>query len=127
MLFPQPVPPNLSTSILSPMQPTMAKRSLVWSLLLVLEISCFIVISTYGENLPPRTISGGKYHEAISRMQAFKASLTRHDSIASTPSSISPSSSPSPLPFQVSTPFSLVFFYLGKCQMFDFFFLLCRV
>ncbi|KAE9598699.1 hypothetical protein Lal_00022477 [Lupinus albus] len=72
----------------------MAKRSLLWSLLQGM-LSCFIVISTYAKNLPhSRTISSGNYHEAIHRLHAFKASLTRYDSIASTPS-YSPSSLPS--------------------------------
>ncbi|XP_061366706.1 polygalacturonase QRT3 [Gastrolobium bilobum] len=76
----------------------MTRRSLILSLLL--GLACFIVIGAYGEkNLPPRTISGSKYHEAIHKLQSFKVSLTRHDSIASEPpSSFSPSSSPSPSP-----------------------------
>ncbi|KAJ1393117.1 Pectin lyase fold/virulence factor [Sesbania bispinosa] len=95
--FPQPIHTNLSISNLSPETPTMARRSLVWSLLLV--VACFILVCACGENLPPRTISGGNYHESIHRLQSFKASLTRHDSIASEPSSFSPlSSSPSPSP-----------------------------
>ncbi|KAK7290009.1 hypothetical protein RIF29_04106 [Crotalaria pallida] len=74
----------------------MAKASLIWSMLL--GMSCFIVIGIYCENLPhARTIiSGGNYHEAIHRLQAFKTSLTRHNSLSS-----APSSSPSPLPSQV--------------------------
>ncbi|RZB64797.1 Polygalacturonase QRT3 [Glycine soja] len=41
------------------------------------------------------TFSSNNYHEAIPRLQSFKASLTRHDSIASAPSSLSPFSTPS--------------------------------
>lgn len=65
---------------------------------MLLEVVCFIVIGVYGDkNLPTRKISDGNYHETIRRLQSFKASLTRHDSIASTPSSSfapSPSSQP---------------------------------
>lgn len=104
--FPQLFHTNLiRTSNLSPTTPTMARKpSLVLSLFL--WVACFIVIGAYGEkNLPHMTISGGKHHVAIQRLQSFKASLTRHDSIASAPSSFSasssPSPSPSPQPFQV--------------------------
>ncbi|KRH12176.1 hypothetical protein GLYMA_15G157000v4 [Glycine max] len=41
------------------------------------------------------TFSSNNYDEAIPRLQSFKASLTRHDSIASAPSSLSPFSTPS--------------------------------
>lgn len=65
---------------------------------MLLEVVCFIVIGVYGDkNLPTRKISDGNYHETIRRLQSFKASLTRHDSIVSTPSSSfapSPSSQP---------------------------------
>ncbi|XP_004487915.1 polygalacturonase QRT3-like [Cicer arietinum] len=67
----------------------MTGKSIVCSLLL-----CFIVIGVYGENFSSRTIPNGKHLEAIHRLKSFKASLTRHDSIASTPSSsVSPSTS----------------------------------
>ncbi|XP_027339119.1 polygalacturonase QRT3 [Abrus precatorius] len=62
---------------------------------LLLGVACFIVIGALGENFPPKS---GNYHESIQRLQTFKASLTRHDSIASAPSYISPSPSPSPSP-----------------------------
>lgn len=114
------------------MAPTTARTCIVWSLFL--GVACFIVIGAYGENLPPRTISGGNYHEAIRRLHALKASLTRHDSIASAPSSsYSLSSSPSPLPSQViqlCSSFSLVHFSLGKfikCLMLLFVSCNCRV
>ncbi|KHN47731.1 Polygalacturonase QRT3 [Glycine soja] len=58
-------------------------------------MACSIVIGSYEESLPPRTFSSNNYHEAIPRLQSFKASLTRHDSIASAPSSLSPFSTPS--------------------------------
>ncbi|KAG4956734.1 hypothetical protein JHK82_042451 [Glycine max] len=54
------------------------------------------------------TFSSNNYDEAIPRLQSFKASLTRHDSIASAPSSLSPFSTPSyarapsPLSLQIS-------------------------
>ncbi|KAL2340153.1 hypothetical protein Fmac_008093 [Flemingia macrophylla] len=74
----------------------MATRSLVMSLLL--GMACSIVIGSYQEILPPRAIYRVNYHEETRRLQSFKASLTRHDSLASTPSFSSPSSSPSPSP-----------------------------
>ncbi|RDY08272.1 Polygalacturonase QRT3, partial [Mucuna pruriens] len=72
----------------------MAGKSLALSLLL--GMACSIVIGSYEESLSPSTISSGNYHKAIQRLHSFKASLTRHDSIASPPSSLSPSSTPSP-------------------------------
>ncbi|QHO38090.1 hypothetical protein HN51_004516 [Arachis hypogaea] len=80
---------------------TMARTFLVW--FLCLGVPCFFVIidgGVYGDhqNLHPRTISGANhYHKDIRRLQAFKASLTRHASVASTPSSFSSSSASSPL------------------------------
>ncbi|KAK7303858.1 hypothetical protein RJT34_14775 [Clitoria ternatea] len=107
----QPVlfPTSLNTSNFSPTtSSTMTTTSLPRSFLL--WVACFILVGASGQNLPPRTtISSGNYHEAIQRLQSFQASLTtRHDSIASPPSSFSPSyapspslsPSPSPLPFQ---------------------------
>ncbi|KAK7266587.1 hypothetical protein RIF29_19236 [Crotalaria pallida] len=77
----------------------MARVALMRFLLLVM--ACFFVTKAYDENLPPRTISVNNYHhEAMHRLKAFKASITRLDSIASPPSSLSPSSTPSPLPSQ---------------------------
>lgn len=75
------------------MEATKARVTLMWFLLL--GMACFFVTYAYNENLHPRTISGVNHHEAMLKMKAFKASLTRHDSIAS-----APSSSPSPLPSQ---------------------------
>ncbi|KAL1291626.1 hypothetical protein HN51_060164 [Arachis hypogaea] len=82
----------------------MARIAPMWFLLL--NLSCFFLThhTSYGENLyiPRRRtniISHGNHHEAMVRMKAlFKASLISHDSIASPPSSFSPS--PSPLPLQ---------------------------
>ncbi|WJX28061.1 Polygalacturonase qrt3 [Trifolium repens] len=62
---------------------------------LFLEVVCFIVIGVHGEkNFPIGKISGGNYHETIHRLQSFRKSLTKHDSIASTTPSSSPSSQP---------------------------------
>ncbi|XP_016198013.1 polygalacturonase QRT3 [Arachis ipaensis] len=79
---------------------TMARTFLVW--FLCLGVPCFFVIidgGVYGDqNLHPRTISGANhYHKDIRRLQAFKASLTRHGSVASTSSSFSSSFASSPL------------------------------
>ncbi|CAL5184458.1 unnamed protein product [Lathyrus oleraceus] len=70
----------------------MTRKSLVCSLVLVIVLWNHV----YGENFHVRKISDGNYHETLRRLQSLKASLTRHDSIASTPSfSPSPSSLPS--------------------------------
>ncbi|KAL2604042.1 hypothetical protein AAZX31_09G049900 [Glycine max] len=74
----------------------MARKTLAWSLLL--GMACSIVIGSYEESFPTRTFSSNNYHEAIQRLQSFKASLTRHDSIASASSSLSTFSSPSSAP-----------------------------
>ncbi|CAI8590021.1 unnamed protein product [Vicia faba] len=72
----------------------MTRKSLICSLVLVMIVS-FVIIHVCGENFHVRKISNGNHHETIRRLQSLKASLTRHDSIASTPSS-SFSHSPSP-------------------------------
>jgi len=83
---------------------TMTRKSLACSLLL--GMACSIVIGAYEESLYPRTISSGNYHEAIQRLQSFKASLTTRDSIASAPPSLPPFSSP-PAPAPAPSPLSL--------------------
>lgn len=102
----------------------MTRKSLVCSLVLV--IVSFVIVHVYGENFHVRKISDGNYHETLRRLQSLKASLTRHDSIASTPS-FSPS--PSSLPSEVNklSCTTLRFgFYMRKYQMFDDF-MSCRV
>jgi hypothetical protein len=80
----------------------MTRKSLVFCSLF-LEVVCFIVIGVHGEkNLPIGKISGGNYDETMHRLQSFRKSLTKHDSIASTPSS-SFSSSPSSQPTEVNS------------------------
>jgi len=92
---------------------------------MLLEVVCFIVIGVYGDkNVPTRKISDGNHHVTMRRLQSFKASLTRHDSIASTPSS-SFAPSPSSQPAEVyiiqsyaqpwAFDFCLVHFLLGQC------------
>ncbi|KAL2951130.1 hypothetical protein AAZX31_19G029700 [Glycine max] len=76
----------------------MATISPMWFILL--GITCFCVTDSYGANMPLRTLYGGTHQEALLGLEAFKASITRRDSIASTPPSFSPSPSPSPLPSQ---------------------------
>jgi len=73
----------------------MAAMSPLWFILL--EITCFFVTDAYVENMHLRTLSGVTHEEAMFGLKAFKASITRRDSITSTP----PSYSPSPLPSQV--------------------------
>ncbi|KAK7381233.1 hypothetical protein VNO78_33764 [Psophocarpus tetragonolobus] len=71
--------------------------------LVVLEITCFFVIhsyGSYGEHMPLRTLNGFTHEAAMLGLKALKASITRRDSIASTPPSYSSSLSPSPLPSQ---------------------------
>jgi len=69
---------------------------------MLLIMPCFFVTHAYKVKLPLRTISGGTHRDAMLQLTAFKASLTKHDSIASPPSSLSPSPSPSPMPSQVT-------------------------
>ena len=77
----------------------MATISRMW--FIFLGITCFYVTYSYGENMPQRTLSRGTHQEALLGLKALKASITRRDSIASTPPSFSPSPTPSPLPPQV--------------------------
>ncbi|XP_047154448.1 polygalacturonase QRT3-like [Vigna umbellata] len=67
-------------------------------LFIFLEITCFFVAHAYVENMSLRTLSGVTHEEALLGLKAFKASITRRDSITSTPPSYSPT--PSPLPPQ---------------------------
>lgn len=77
------------------METTMAKISPLWFILL--SMASFFVSHAFGGNLPLRIISSVTHHETLLGMKAFKASLTKHDSIAS----FSPSPSPSPMLPQV--------------------------
>lgn len=70
-------------------------------LFILLEITCFFVTHAYVENVSLRTLSGVTREEALLGLKAFKASITRRDSITSIPPSYSPSPTPSPLPPQV--------------------------
>jgi hypothetical protein len=87
------------------MKTTMARKSLLWFMLLLMMASSSnssYVTHAYNGKLPLRTISGATHHhEAMLQLNAFKVSFTKHDSIASPPSSFSPSPSPSPMPPQV--------------------------
>lgn len=83
------------------MKTTMARISPLWLMLLIMP--CFFVTYAYKVKLPLRTISGGTHHDAMLQLTAFKVSFAKHDSIASPPSSFSPSPSPSPMPSQVIT------------------------
>ncbi|TKY50169.1 Polygalacturonase QRT3 [Spatholobus suberectus] len=80
------------------METTVATISPIWFILL--GITSFFMTHAYGENMPLRTLSGVTHEEAMHGLKAFKASITRRDSIASTPPSHSHSPSPSPLPSQ---------------------------
>ncbi|XP_045812979.1 polygalacturonase QRT3-like [Trifolium pratense] len=82
------------------MQTTMARISPLWfMLLLMMAYSSSYVTHAYKGKLPLRIISGATHHhEAMLQLNAFKVSFTKHDSIASPPSSFSPSPSPSPMP-----------------------------
>ncbi|KAK2366022.1 polygalacturonase QRT3 [Trifolium repens] len=86
------------------MKTTMARKSLLWFMLLLMMASSSnssYVTHAYNGKLPLRTISGATHHhEAMLQLNAFKVSFTKHDSIASPPSSFSPSPSPSPMPSQ---------------------------
>lgn len=76
------------------MKETMARKALLWSMIMGLAAS-FIVIHVYGEHSQVGQFSGGHYRDQMRKMQAFKASFMRHDSIA-----LAPSISPSPSSFQ---------------------------
>ncbi|CAK9141338.1 unnamed protein product [Ilex paraguariensis] len=83
----------------------MERRALVSSMIVVL--ASFIIIQVYGENSwPVARFSGGRYHDQMQKMEAYKASLLRRDLISLSPSPISPSSSfaPSPLPLPSPSP-----------------------
>ncbi|KAK2420090.1 polygalacturonase QRT3 [Trifolium repens] len=86
------------------MKTTMARKSPLWFMLLLMMASSSnysYVTHAYNGILPLRTISGATHHhEAMLQLNAFKVSFTKHDSIASPPSSFSPSPSPSSMPSQ---------------------------
>lgn len=94
----------------------MTRKSFVCSL--VLLILSFIIVHVYGESFHVRKVSDGSHHETIRRLQSLKASLTRHDSIASTPSSsFSPSPSPSSQPSEVnSIMHNIELWFLFSCR-----------
>jgi hypothetical protein len=84
--------------------PTKMTRKSIVICSLFLEVVCFIVIGVHGEkNFPIGKISGGNYHETIHRLQSFRKSLTKHDSIASTTPSSSPSSQPTEVNYSCTT------------------------
>ena len=74
----------------------MPKTALIWSFFMA--FCSFIVIHVYAEDsqMGYRQFSGGDYNDHLRKLQEFKASLTRHDSLSVAPSSIPPSPSPSP-------------------------------
>lgn len=69
----------------------MARKALLWSMFMGLASFSFLLIHVFGEQPQVGQFSGGHYHDQMRKMQAFKASFVRHDSIA-----LSPSISPSP-------------------------------
>ncbi|KAM1792337.1 hypothetical protein ACFX12_036201 [Malus domestica] len=77
------------------MEATLPKTALIWSIFMGFCI--FIVIHVYAEDsqMGYRQFSGGDYNDHLRKLQEFKASLLRHDSISVAPSSIVPSPSPS--------------------------------
>ncbi|CAN6553635.1 unnamed protein product [Malus baccata var. baccata] len=77
------------------METTMPKTALIWSFFMA--FCSFIVNHVYAEDsqMGYRQFSGGDYNDHLRKLQEFKASLTRHDSLSVAPSSIPPSPSPS--------------------------------
>ncbi|KAK7262290.1 hypothetical protein RJT34_29856 [Clitoria ternatea] len=76
----------------------MATIAPMWFILVVMAY--FFVTHGYEENMSLRTLYSGTPHEAIIGLKAFKASITKRDSIPTAPPSFTPSPSPSPLPLQ---------------------------
>ncbi|KAA8544729.1 hypothetical protein F0562_019567 [Nyssa sinensis] len=74
------------------MEETMARRAPMLSM--IMGLLCFFVIHVHGDYpLPVGQFSGNHYSDQIQKLQAFKASFLRHDSVSLPPSSISPSPS----------------------------------
>lgn len=78
------------------MEATMARKALIFSMLM--GLASFIVIHVSGEHSPTSRFSGGPYHNQIRKMQDFRASFVRHDSV-----SLAPSTPPSPSSAQPPT------------------------
>ncbi|KAG6641440.1 polygalacturonase QRT3-like [Carya illinoinensis] len=72
------------------MEATMARRALLLSM--SVGLASFFIIHVYGEHSPVGQIPGGRYHDQMRNMQAFRVSSVRHDSV-SRPLSLSPSPS----------------------------------
>lgn len=79
----------------------MPRKALTWSMLM--GFASFIIIHAYAENSGGghRFSGGGRFRDDMRKMQEFKASLIRHDSISAAPP---PSVSPSPSPSYVDPP-----------------------
>ncbi|KAK7859890.1 polygalacturonase qrt3 [Quercus suber] len=80
----------------------MARKALLWSIFMGLASFSFLLIHVYGEQPQVGQFSGGHYHDQMRKLQGFKASFVRHDSIALSPS-ISPSPSAAQQPPVVSS------------------------
>ncbi|KAF5474569.1 hypothetical protein F2P56_006457 [Juglans regia] len=70
------------------MEATMARRALLLSMSMTL--ASFFLIHVYGEHSAVGQIPGSRYHDQMRKMQAFRVSSARHDSV-SLPLSLSPS------------------------------------
>ncbi|CAB4307210.1 unnamed protein product [Prunus armeniaca] len=78
------------------MEATMLRKALTWSMLM--GFASFIIIHASAENYEMgrhQFSGGGRFRDDMRKMQEFKASLIRHDSISAAPPSVSPSPSPS--------------------------------
>ncbi|KAF3450046.1 hypothetical protein FNV43_RR06125 [Rhamnella rubrinervis] len=71
----------------------MANAALFWTSILVVLATAFFTVSVLGDHSPIAHFSSGRHRDHIRKMQAFKASLVRHDSVPPAPS---PSSAPQP-------------------------------
>lgn len=78
------------------MEATMPRKAPTWSMLM--GFASFIIIHACAENYEMgrhQFSGGGRFRDDMRKMQEFKASLIRHDSITAAPPSVSPSPSPS--------------------------------
>lgn len=76
---------------------TMPKSMVIWISILIGLATFFDVVPVLGDHSPVGTqFSSGPHRENMRKMQAFKASLSRHDSV-----SLAPSPSPAPQPPEV--------------------------
>lgn len=81
----------------------MARRALMLSMVILAGLVSLIDGNISGHNSSPADrLSRGHYRDHVRKMQSFKASFLRRDSVSQPLTSVSPSSAPSPLSFAPS-------------------------